>query len=276
MRLSGKLICVWLASMVVACSSPPVRQDYDYFAGLSVAELAAEVEVIQSDGVVTLRAPQMVDPLNWQGLALLQYQQLTAEYHVAEHRLSFFWRQRFSYSVKAQDDQGVTLPSYDRARVNAGDLQVLDKPSEVTKACGKEFCEYASEVSLPISVATVRDNRYKGLHAELISLNEEPMAFGLPESYLRAFSERAGEILAGHFMDYKRVNDAHAGLQLNAGRDQLQVELLANEWQCDRASVKPVAVEATKTLFQVECAGNRYRLVRCQWGSCAPLADSPE
>ena len=52
------------------------------------------------------------------------------------------------------------------------------------------------------------------------------------------------------------------------GRDQLTVEDMAREWQCDRTTVQALELNGPKSLFQVECGADSYRLVRCEWGEC--------
>ena len=277
-RLVVRLRAILLAavgSVLAACSSAPVVKDFAYYGALTQADVESEVVLEEQGDVVVITAPLVADPLNWGVGDLRQQHQLQAHYNVKSNRLQYQWLMSFELAVKTKLADTATVPEYDRARVNAGNLQFLREVSSVTKSCDKKFCRYSQSMILPLAVADVRDSRYKGLFAELIKPGGEPLAFGLPDPYMLAFNAQVEQVLEQNFTDFTRVEDGNAPPSLRSGRDQLQVEAMAKEWSCKRTSVQVIQVDGVKTIFQVECGGDLVRTVECQWGQCQARSEQP-
>lgn len=262
-----------LVHLLTACSSGIVP-NYAYYESLTVDEIAADFKVYsKSDDDVWLSAPWMVELVGWlneHDIVDNQAQKLSADYNPATQQLNLHAQIEYAYTVPARKD--FQAAEFDRARVNDGRLLLID-PEAADQDCTAEECTYSQKIVIPLTVAEVVGSRYTGLSLQLIDPGKPVMEFRMPESYVRAFSQEVGKKLARHQMDYDRVTDVNARLENEFGRDQLTVEDMAREWQCDRTTVQALELDGPKSLFQVECGKNGYRLVRCQWGECN--ADGP-
>jgi len=261
------------ATGLAACSSGIVP-NYDYYAGLTTEEITADFKIYSKDKQETsLSAPWMVELVGWldeHEIVDNQAQKLSAEFNPDGDHLDLHAQLEYAYTVSAK--KAFQPPEFDRARVNGGRLLLL-AASAPEKDCDNTECTFSQKIILPLTVAEVVGSRYTGMTIQLIDPGQPEMDFRMPETYVRAFSDQVGKILEQNYTDFDRVVDDNARLNKEFGRDQLQVEDLAREWECDRTTVQAIAVDGPKSVFQVECDSDSYRLVVCQWGKCE--ADGP-
>ncbi|BFM05288.1 hypothetical protein [Halioxenophilus aromaticivorans] len=263
-----------LAAALVGCSGG-IIPNYQYYQDLSVEEIAADFKYYSKDEEdIWLSAPWMVELVGWLNEHQIvdnQAQKLSADYDPQDRRLNLHAQVEYAYTVGAKK---VFEPAvFDRVRVNDGALLQVN-PAPVDVDCDENECTYSQKVVVPLTVAEVVGSRYTGLTIQLIDPGKPAMTFRMPETYVRAFSEQVGKKLGENYMDYDRVVDANARLDNTFGRDQLTVEDMAREWQCDRTTVQALELNGPQSLFQVECGDDSYRLVRCEWGECT--AEGPE
>lgn len=267
-RLSRAVLASALVMTLVACSSGIVP-NYAYYSELTTDEIATNFKrYSKDDGSEWLTAPWMVELVGWlneREIVDNQAQKLIAGFMPNTKELDLHAQLEYAYTIPAS--KSFEPAEFDRARINDGRLLLIEsQPAD--KDCNQKECTYSQKIIVPLSVAEVVGSRYTGMVLQIIDPGKPVMEFRLPETYVRSFSDQAGELLAENHMDFDRVVDVNARLENEFGRDQLTVEDMAREWQCDRTSVQAIEIEGPNSLFQVECGKDSYRLVRCQWGEC--------
>ncbi len=246
--------------------------NYDYYQALPVEEITAqyaspngEQPTDNQQNSTALESPRLIEIIELEPQSVQQTIQLSAKFSPEERRLALFFDTHFQYQQKIK-----TLSEplfYDRARVNSGNLLVLDA-KETNKSCDKKYCEFSQSLSVPLTVATLRNSRYSGLVVEAINPSQQSMVYRLPDTFLRAFNQQVEQLLENNNTDYERITDAHARPMITGNRDQLHVEDMAKSADCLRTSVRPLHFNGPKSQFLMECDNNTYRTVQCEWGKC--------
>ncbi len=257
-----------LLATLVGCSGG-IIPNYQYYQDLSVEEISAEFKTYSKDEEdIWLSAPWMVELVGWLNEHQIvdnQAQKLMADFDPRGNELRLHAPVEYAYTVAAK--KAFEPAQFDRVRINDGPLLRL-QPQAADKDCDAKECTYSQKIVIPLTVAEVVGSRYTGLVIQLIDPGKPAMEFRMPDTYVRAFTEQVAKKLAANDMDYHRVVDGNARLENAFGRDQLTVEDMAREWQCDRTTVQALELNGPKSLFQVECGADSYRLVRCEWGEC--------
>lgn len=265
-----------LVAALVGCSGG-IIPNYQYYQDMSVEEITANFKTYsKDDDDIWVSAPWMVELVGWLNeheIVDNQAQKLMADYDPRKQELNLHAPVEYAYTVGAK--KGFEPALFDRVRINEGPLLLLE-PEAADKDCDVKDCTYSQKVVIPLTVAEVVGSRYTGLEIQLIDPGKPVMKFRMPDTYVRAFTELVAKKLAKHDTDFDRVTDRNARIASAFGRDQLTVEDMAREWQCDSATVQALELDGPSSLFQVECGEDSYRLVRCEQGQCVVESASDE
>ncbi len=249
------------------CSATP---DNTYFPSATREEIIAMVEIQSSDfdSSVQVSGPKVEQSLK--GDVKTQTLSLRTKLDVQAKTVAH--QMVIDLSTRVPTAAVATWSYFDRARLNVGSLTRANSLSRETISCDDEGCLNKELLTLNLTKSEVGFATREGLQATLFSDDGRSYAVTIPANYVKAYVAAINRTLVPGGLTHSRMGDANSlGDQEKFARGFSKAEAMAKSINCKHQTLKTISSNGPLSVFQVECPGERFSLIKCQWGNCQVL-----